>query len=283
MSTTRITHFAFIALLALSTTLGQSTAQAAVEVNYTGLNGLSAKAVFELESAMQLSIVLTNNSVSPFGGAGVNGDSNMVLSSINFELGAPLIMGGSVMLNGTSTVVTRNDPPGATPAFWDPVLSGFDLDDEYGYSNTGVGNDSGGGAILVGITAAEIDSLLDSAVTSHSNGGTAVTTFNGGTGLPGGLEFGLVATGSTPFGNSEFIRNGIKILLDLSSPLANLDFLENGTYVEFGSDYSYVGGTFDTPPDPVVVGAVPEATTIAMWLGLSGVFGVGMRMRFRAA
>lgn len=35
------------------------------------------------------------------------------------------------------------------------------------------------------------------------------------------------------------------------------------------------------PPNPQDV--VPEATTVAMWLGLAGVFGVGMRKRFRTA
>jgi hypothetical protein len=38
-----------------------------------------------------------------------------------------------------------------------------------------------------------------------------------------------------------------------------------------------------TPGEPVVVGPVPEATTIAMWLGLAGVFGVRMRKRLPKA
>jgi hypothetical protein len=51
------------------------------------------------------------------------------------------------------------------------------------------------------------------------------------------------------------------------------------------SDSGFALGDYEivTPADPVVVGPVPEATTIAMWVGLAGVFGVGMRKRLRTA
>jgi hypothetical protein len=258
-------------LIAAAMSAGRA-AHASVEVNYVGSSGLQANAIFDLVDATHLSIVLTNTSVSPFGGGG----SDMVLSSINFEVGVADIIGGTVMLNGTSAVVTRSG------AAWVPSGFAGDLDDEYGFSNGGVGNASGSGAILVGVTAAEIDALLDSAVTSHSGGGSSVTTFNGASGVPGGLDFGLVATGSAGFGGSEFIRDSIKILLTLSASVTDLDFLEDGTYVEFGSDFSYVGGTI--VPPPVTLDPVPEATTVAMWLGLAGVFGgVGLRKRLRRA
>jgi hypothetical protein len=39
----------------------------------------------------------------------------------------------------------------------------------------------------------------------------------------------------------------------------------------------------DGTPPPVGVDPVPEATTIAMWVGLAGVFGLGLRKRRRAS
>ncbi|MCL5270684.1 MAG: PEP-CTERM sorting domain-containing protein, partial [bacterium] len=100
------------------------------------------------------------------------------------------------------------------------------------------------------------------AVTSHSNGGNAVTNFNGDVGgVGGGLDFGLVAAGSTPFGNSSFILDSIIIDLALDQSLLNLDFLNQGSYVEFGSDYLYV------PP------VIPEPATlslVALGLGIAG-------------
>jgi hypothetical protein len=69
-----------------------------ITIDYASGNGLNAQAVFDLTNAGNtLSITLTQNSVSPFGN--VNGSANMVLSSINFNLGTTQITGGSVALN----------------------------------------------------------------------------------------------------------------------------------------------------------------------------------------
>ena len=61
-----------------------------------------------------------------------------------------------------------------------------------------------------------------------------------GIGNRGGLDFGLVAGGSTPFGTNEFSLNAVDIRLSLSSPVADMSCVTNGSYVEFGSDYLYV-------------------------------------------
>jgi hypothetical protein len=235
---------------------------ASVEVNYIGQSGLQAHAEYDLVSATQLSIILTNNSVAPFGGSGVNGDANMVLSSINFELGGPSIVGGSVTLNGASSVVERSGTAWVT----DGGYAG-NLNKEYGYSNTGVGNKAASSSHIVGLTTAQIDTLLDGAVTSHSNGGMHVTNFLGTVGgVDGGLDFGLVASGSTGFGNNNFVLSSVKILLNLSGAgLTDLSFLDKGSYVEFGSDYSYVGGLPEHKDD---VRTAPELASVATWLGL---------------
>jgi hypothetical protein len=255
------------------------SAEGSVEVNYIGPSGLSAKAVFDLVDADTISIVLTNNSSSPFGGVGVNGDANMVLSSINFETGLPEITGGSVVLNGTSAVVNRSG------SAWVNAVGAFTLNNEYGYSNDGVGNLLGDATyVSPSLTASMISTLLQGAVTSHTNGASNVTSFNGSPGpLPGGLDFGLVAAGSTAFGNNKFILDSIKITLNFDAVIPNLDFLEdNGSYVEFGSNYAYVIGTITEVPPPVGLEA-PEATSVLMWVGLAGVFGYGARKKLRVA
>jgi hypothetical protein len=194
-----------------------------IPVSYVGDAGLSAQATFDLmDDGSTLQIVLCNMSIAPFGGDEANGSANMVLSSINFDLGDVDIVGGTVALGSLSNVVTR------LGTLWNPQPAP-DLDVEYGYSNTGIGN-----------APAPFPNALHS-VTSHSNGGNAVTNFAGEVGgVGGGLDFGLVAAGSSPFGNNEFILDCVDIRLNLSAPLADLGFLENGSYVEFGSDYRYV-------------------------------------------
>ncbi len=213
-----------LAGLALMT--GLSTAQAAqvATIDYVGSSGLSANALFSLDqSGNTLVILLTNNSAAPYGGSGVNGGSNMVLSSINFDLGEIDITGGSIALAPGSTIVKRSG------SSWNPQ-SGSDLSEKYGYSNSGVGNSG----------VAFANALH--AVTSHSNGGNNVTDFTGDSGISGGLDYGLVAPGSTAFGNSKYVLDAVELRLFLSNPLTDLNFLNSGSYVEFGSDYAFVAG-----------------------------------------
>lgn len=220
-----LTVFGFMSLFA-----GNSDA---LTVNYSGNQGLSASADFSLVDPNTLQIILTNTSVSPF----ADGGADMVLSSINFDLGSVLITGGNVALNAGSSVVNRV-PPGSA---WQTTSTG-DLNDQYGYSNTGIGN-----------SPSPFPNALHS-VTSHSGGGTASTTFNGSPGVPGGLDYGLVAQGSTGFGVQDFILDSIIITLFVDTPLADLSFLSRGSYVEFGSDFSYVP-------------AVPEPATLILMGG----------------
>ncbi len=203
-----------------------------VQVDYFGNNGVAAEATFDLlDGGSTLQIVLKNTSVAPFAGGG----ANMVLSSINFDLGTIDIIGGNVGLAGGSDVVIRSG------AVWAPEVAP-NLNVEYGYSNTGIGN-----AAPPGLGGA------DNSVTSHSNGGNHVTTFHGDVGgVGGGLDFGLVGATSSPFGNNKFILDCVDLRLTLSAPLLNLSFLQGGSYVEFGSDFAFIPNV------------VPEPTTWAL-------------------
>jgi hypothetical protein len=212
----------YAALVAVALQFAIATPGLAVPVTYTGADGLSAEADFILLDPTSLQITLSNTSTSTFGGGG----ANMVLSSINFDLGDIDIIGGSVVLGGGSSVVTN--------PWWDPIDSG-------------------------------------NWVTSHSNGGSALTAFNGDSGpIPGGLKYGIVASGSPGFGGGVFILDSVVLTLTLSEGISGLGFLENGSYVEFGSDFAYVPGDDIHPPVNPEPPVIPEpATLVLVGVGLS--------------
>jgi hypothetical protein len=207
-------------------------------------NGLSASADFDV-SGSTLTVLLSNTSTPPLGNQ--NDGSAMVLSSLSFDLPTGVtIIGGSARLAPGSSVVKSTKT-----SAWVVQDGTFNLNEQYGYSNTGVGND--GGASLPNAT---------NALTSHNNGGNSVIAFGGSRGLPGGgLNWGLVPNDSQDIGNNAFfVQNSILLTLALSQPLTDLSFLADGSYVEFGSDHLYVPGTPETPPTPV-----PEPTSLVLF------------------
>jgi len=257
--------------LALATVaLAASTANAAT-ITYTGTNGASATANFSFAGST-LTVLLTNTSTSPFNGGG----AGAILSSLNFDLpDGVTILGGSVALGPGSSVVTQYNNKGDKS--WVDTTSP-NLNSEFAFSNNGIGN-TGTGVVVGALNA----------VTSHNNGSANLTRFDGvpGAGATGGLDPGILAFGTPVFGNnSKHVMNSLLFTLNLSGPLANLDFLANGSYVEFGSDAQFITG-FCSPtdcPPPCTANCpgdtVPEPTSLALvGLGLLGAATVTRRRK----
>jgi len=219
-------------------------------------SGLSATADFTLINPNTLQIVLTNTSTgypSYFEGAGLN--SNILLTSIAFNLGGISILGGSVIV-----------PPGSSTVNFDDVGSqltgGADISVEWGYGNAGT---TGFGSLVNYVSAMQAGTTsFQSVDLAHPNLDGSDTTLNG----PQGGLISDTLYPSVGVGGLGAVLDSVTITLDLSDVIDDdLSFLDNGVIVEFGSDAAFV--------------PVPEPATMLLFgSGLIGLAVVG-RKKFR--
>ncbi len=193
-------------------------------VSTSQLNGLSAQAVFSLDTAdpTVMKITLTNTSTDvPLG----FDNAAQILTAISFDFGHPGYNGDAMITGGTVVL----GPGGASYDMDTMVGPGDDLSGEWGYGNMD------GTGLLTNLVSAE----------------KAQTTAFGGANLDGpsnidGPQGGIVSqsgisTPIIPMGGLGAIGDTVIITLDLSQALTDLNFLyDNGVMVEFGSDAAYL-------------------------------------------
>lgn len=228
-------HF-FITLIVAALIAFTSPATADT-IYFTGPDGLSGTADFSIVGT-NLVIVLTNTSTDVPSGFD---NSDQLLTSIAFDLPDSMtITGGSVAVGTGSTAYFDTGTYGAA----------YDISGEYGYGNSGT---TGFGTLVNYVSAMEAGTT---AFSGTNLDGPAVLD-----GPQGGLTNGII-----PLGGLGAVQNSVLITLNLSGTLSNLDFLDDGVIIEFGSDAAFV--------------PVPEpATLLLVGFGLIGLW--GLRRKFK--
>ncbi len=184
-------------------------------IQFNGPGGLSGTADFTF-SGNTLRVLLTNTSTSVPSGFK---NSDQLLTSIAFNLpGSMAITGGSVQVGSSSNAYFQIPPAPSTT-----YPGGTDISGEWGYGNSGT---TGFGTLVNFVSAME-----------------AGTTAFGGMNLGAGSELdgpqGGLTNGIVDLGGLGAVRNSVYIALNLSAPLAGLDFLRDGAVIEFGSDAAF--------------------------------------------
>lgn len=199
-------------------------------ITLTDPSGLAAEAEFDLLNATTLEIRLRNISTGVPGGFS---NSDQLLTSVAFDLGAPGDNGGDPDITGGSVVI---GPTSASVNFSTGSYGpGANVSGEYGYGNGGT----------TGLTP------------NFISANTAGATDFGGPNLDGpagldGPQAGLLANPElVPLGGLGAIQDEIIATVTLSQPVSDLSFLSNGVIVEFGSDAAFL----------------PEPASLALLLG----------------
>ena len=229
---------AHCACLCVSLAAFCQSAAAGQIVTVSDASGLSAEVEFTLLDPMTLVVRAKNTSTGVPSGFS---SADQLLTSVSWDF-SPAGLSAGTSITGGSVII---GPMSSSMSFSTGSYgAGYDVSGEYGYGN------SGGTGILPNFVS----------------GNTAGATPFGGANLDGpvnlnGPQAGLVANPAlVSLGGLGAIQNEIIATLTLSNPIADLNFLDQGVTVEFGSDAAFL--TTHTIPEPssVVLGLTALAS-----------------------
>lgn len=221
--------------------------QASVLMLFDDPSGLSAEAMFSYEGNNWLKIILTNTST----GSVSDEASDQILTTISFDLGGKNIVGGGVTISpGSVSLNFDNLGPGV------PQLEGgADISGEWGYGNNGTTNLLPN--IVSAMEAGVHKNIFEGADIQFAGNDLDIPNLTGpNSGKLDGPEGGLVAN---PFvvdpGGLGVIQDSVIIMLLLEdNPDGwDLNFLNDGAIVEFGSDSTFASGSVVPIPSAILL------------------------------
>lgn len=202
---------------AIAAVLVSSAPSGAITFILSDASGLSAEAEFTLINPTTLEVRLRNTSTGAPGGFS---NSDQILTGVSWDFtppgaSGPDITGGSIVIGPTSA--SLNFSTGA----YGP---GTNVGGEWGFSND------------------NMTGLLQNFISANAAQVTALGGLNlDGPGSIDGPQGGLVADPEViALGGLGAIQDEVVATLTIDTPLANLNFLNDGVRVEFGSDAFFI-------------------------------------------
>jgi hypothetical protein len=226
-------------------------------------SGLSAEAIFSLTGSNSLQIILTNTSTAVPSGWD---ESDQLLTTLYFRLPT-----GITIIDGSAAISPGSESVNFDATYFQThpqLVGGADVSVEWGFGNEDHAIDTLPDDYYpfsqVSSMRNHTDSIFDDTVAFNTD---PVSNLDGPDENLDGPQAGLT-NGLIDLDGLGAIQNSITIQLALSGDIPNLSFLENGTWVEFGSDAAHLPGS----PVPI-----PSAILL---LG-SGILGLaGLRKKF---
>ncbi|MBY0311348.1 MAG: hypothetical protein K2W85_04715 [Phycisphaerales bacterium] len=210
--------------LGLAAGLVLASSASAITVSASDPSGLAAEAQFTITGPAQLTVRLKNTST----GNGAFTGAAAILTGISWDFGLAGVNGGdNTILGGTITIGAMSQSVNFSTGSYG---AGTDVGGEWGYGNNGTG-----------LSFPNLLSALQSGTTAF--GGANLDNPANLDGPQGGL---IASATVSQLGGLGAIRDEVVAVLNLSQPIANLNFItQNNVRFEFGSD-----ALFLTTPTP---------------------------------
>ena len=200
-------------------TFDNTIASGKYNINASDFTGLGAVATFTLDTdnPTKLQIELTNTSIYL---PSVFDSSDQLLTSISFDFDGIASITSGIVVVGPDSYSMNFDNVAAQ------LVAGDDASGEWGYNNS---NPASTGMLPHLVTATGGNHQMFSNVNLDGNSNNL-----------GGPQGGLATDPALITTTSGYIADTVVITIDLDATLTDLDFLDNGARVEFGSDAAFL-------------------------------------------